>query len=449
MMKTAVADGEAGFPSPAYAWYVAFLLFLANNLAFVDRIVVAILTPSLQSDLGLSDTQAGLIQGLSFAFFYAVFGLPMGWIADRKNRKWIVATGMAAWSLMTAVCGMTKGFGMLFLARIGVGIGEASLTPCASSLIGDYFPPRTRARAFGLFIMGNTFGAGITYAGGGALLEWLNGHGGLHFPVLGHLKPWQSMFVLVGLPGVVVSLLFVLTVREPTRQERTNSDGKDASLAQIQTFARDNRSTLICMYLGIALMAMTGFMFVNWMPTLFLRQYGWSPSQFSYVYAPMVFIAGIVGSSTAGILSAWLKSRQLADGTLRGCLIGCSTASVLAIAGPLMPTPEASLVCYALANLMATYMGVLGFTAISEVVPNEMRGMMTAVYYLIINLLAGGLGPLAVGLVTDHVFGDKMAIGKSLVVVTMATAIPGALLLAFGLRFYRRSLQRATWAAQK
>lgn len=445
MSGAPIDRGDTGYPSAAYAWYVAFLLFLANNFAFIDRIVVAILTPALQADLGLSDTQAGLIQGLSFALFYAFFGLPMGWMADRGNRKWLLAAGIAAWSLLTALCGMTKTFGGLFLVRVGVGIGEASLTPCATSLIGDYFPPRSRARAFGLFIMGSTFGAGITYAVGGALLEWLNGRGGLTLPLVGDLKPWQAMFVLVGLPGIAVSLLFLLTVREPPRREVSN-DGKGASMAEIRAFARQNRATLICMYLGIALMAMTGFVFVNWLPTLFLRSYGWSTSQFSYAYGPLVFVAGIIGSSTAGGLANWLKSRQMADGTLRGCLIGCTGASLLAIAGPLMPAAEAALACYVLANLLATYMGVLAFTAISEVVPNEMRGVMTAVYYMMINLLAAGLAPVAVGMVTDFVFGDPQALAKSLVVVTLATAIPGTLLLTFGLRFYRESLSRAVWA---
>lgn len=446
MNATRAAPGEGQFPAAGYAWYVAFLLFLANNFAFIDRIVVAILTPSLQADFGLSDTQAGLLQGLAFAFFYAFFGLPMGWIADRRNRKWLVAAGMAAWSAMTGLCGLASSFAMLFAARIGVGIGEATLTPCASSLIGDYFPPRSRARAFGLFIMGNTFGAGLTYAVGGAMLEWLTREGGLALPVLGQLKPWQAMFVLVGLPGAAISLLFALTVREPRRQELADRESKGATIAQIRAFAQANRMTLTCMYLGIALMAMTGFVFVNWLPTLFLRKFGWSPPDFSYAYGPLVFVAGIVGSSTAGSLANWLKRRRMADGTLRGCLIGASGASTLAIAGALMPTPQAALACYVLANFLATYMGVLAFTAISEVVPNEMRGVMTAGYYLMINLLAAGVAPVAVGMVTDYVFHDQMAIAKSLVVVTLATAIPGATLLLLGLRHYRESLRRAVWA---
>jgi MFS family permease len=439
------ARDDAPFPNPAYAWYVAFLLFLANNFAFIDRILVAILTPSLQADLGISDTEAGLLQGLAFALFYALFGLPMGWIADRANRKWLLAAGMAAWSLMTAACGTAKSFGALFATRIGVGIGEASLTPCASSLVGDYFPPSARARAFGLFIMGNTFGAGLTYALGGLAFDWLSDRGGLAFPLLGHLRPWQAMFVLAGAPGLLISLLFLLTVREPARREVSSGEGKGASLAQIRSFVGANRITFLCMYLGIALMAMTGFVFVNWLPTLFLRSYGWQPSHFTLVYGPLVFVAGIIGSATAGTLASWLKRRNMPDGTLRGCLIGSAGASVLAVAGPLLPVPEAALGCYVAANLLATYMGVLAFTAISEVVPNEMRGVMTAVYYLMINLIAGGLAPVAVGMVTDYVFHDKQAIALSLVVVTLATAIPGALILGFGLRFYRQSLARATW----
>src|SRR4051812_38184320 len=179
------SEDERSFPRPAYAWYVVFIIFIADIVAFIDRVVVGILTPALQTDLGLSDSQAGLLQGLAFALFYTVLGVPLGWLADRWNRSRLLAIGVGIWSLATAFCGVAKGFGFLFLARLGVGMGEGTVHPCGTSLIGDYFPQRTRARAFGVHVMGSAVGNGLAFLFGGSLLAWLTTRGGLDVPGFG------------------------------------------------------------------------------------------------------------------------------------------------------------------------------------------------------------------------------------------------------------------------
>jgi len=447
-LSIAVASQEErDFPHPAYAWYVVGLIFLSGGFAFVDRIIVSLVTPALQADMGLSDSQVGLIQGLAFAMFYTLFGVPLGVIADRWNRKWLLTIGISVWSLMTALCGVVKGFGALFLARLGVGMGEASLNPCVASLISDYFPPRTRPRAIACYVMGQGFGHGLTYVFGGMLLGWLTTRGGLDLPFLGQTKPWQAMFLIVGTAGLVPGLLFAFTVREPKRRELANKDQGRASGAQIRGFMTQNRRTLICHHLGLALTIMTAYGFGNWMPTFFLRVHGWPPQRFSIVYGAITTVFAILMPLAAAWLAGWLKKRGVVDATWRVAIAGSFGCTICGALAPLMPTPETSLLVYIFAGLFASLPAVLAIIAISEFVPNEMRGVITAVYFLLIGLLSTGLGPFAVGLATDYLFQDKAAIGRSLSLVSLVTGLPGGILLVIGLGSFRESLSRATWVA--
>jgi MFS family permease len=191
--KMSASSSEDSFPRPAYAWYVVALIFLSGSFAFVDRIVVSLVTPALQADLGLSDTKLGLLQGLAFALFYTFFGVPLGIIADRWNRQKLLTIGISVWSVMTALCGISGSFGSLFLARMGVGAGEATLNPSVTSLISDHFPPRVRPRAIAGYVMGQGFGHSLTYVFGGMLLGWLTARGGIDLPVLGATKAWQAI----------------------------------------------------------------------------------------------------------------------------------------------------------------------------------------------------------------------------------------------------------------
>jgi MFS family permease len=438
---------EDPFPRPAYAWYVVAVIFVSGSFAFVDRIVVSLVTPALQADLGLSDTQLGLLQGLAFALFYTFFGVPLGIVADRWNRKRLLTIGISVWSVMTALCGVTRSFGSLFLTRLGVGAGEATLNPCVTSLISDYFPQRVRPRAIAGYVMGQGFGHGLTYVFGGMLLGWLTTRGGISLPALGAIKPWQAMFLIVGTAGLIPALLFAFTVREPKRREVANKAHGRASASEVRVFMRKNRATLICHHLGIALTIMTAYGFGNWMPTFFLRVHNWTPQRFSVLYGSINIVLGIVAPLASGWLAGWLKERGMIDASWRIALagaIGCTLCGALA---PLMPTPELSLTVYVLAGLFASPPAVLALVAISEFVPNEMRGVITGVYFLIVGLLASGLGPFAVGAATDHLFHDKASIGRSLTLVSFVTGLPAVLLLTFGLKSFRQSLARATWIA--
>ncbi|MBI3427463.1 MAG: MFS transporter [Acidobacteria bacterium] len=158
-----------------YAWYVALVLMLCNTLSFIDRQILGLLVDPIKQDLRVSDTQMGLLQGLAFGIFYTLLGMPMGRIVDRGNRRQLVAAGIFCWSLMTAACALARGFGTLFAARMGVGVGEATLSPSAFSLLSDYFPKERLATALSIFSMGVFFGSGLALIVGGLSARWVRG----------------------------------------------------------------------------------------------------------------------------------------------------------------------------------------------------------------------------------------------------------------------------------
>jgi MFS family permease len=198
---------EPGYPRPAYAWYVVVILFLAFTVSYIDRQIISLLVDPIKADLGISDTQIGLLQGFAFTVFYTFAGIPLGRLADRKNRKIIITVGMFLWSLMTAACGLAKTFTHLFIARVGVGIGEASLSPAANSMITDYFPKDKRGKPVALYFMGVYVGVGLSFILGGMVISWVASTGEVVLPLVGELSAWQLTFMIVSIPGLLLVCL--------------------------------------------------------------------------------------------------------------------------------------------------------------------------------------------------------------------------------------------------
>ena len=201
-----------------YGWYVAIVLMLCNTLSFIDRQILGLLAPLIKQELSLSDTKIGLLQGLAFGIFYTLLGMPMGRIVDRGNRRNLVAAGIFCWSLMTAACAAARGFWTLFLARMGVGVGEATLSPSAFSLLSDYFPRERLGTALSIFSMGVFFGSGSALIVGGL--------------VIGAVGSWRLTFLIVGLPGLLAGLL-MFTIKEPARRNLLGGKVSRLSLGEV------------------------------------------------------------------------------------------------------------------------------------------------------------------------------------------------------------------------
>jgi MFS family permease len=441
----AASADAAGYPRQDYAWYVVSILCLGYVFAFIDRIVVGLLTAAIQKDLLLTDTQMGVLQGIAFALFYTLFGIPIGWLADRWHRKTILAIGMTVWSLTTAACGYAGSFLTMFLARVGVGIGEATLNPCSASIIGDTFPPKSRPKAFGVYVMGTAFGTGLTYLGGGLVFGFLASTPIVDLGLLGEMKPWRAMFVFVGLAGFIPLLIFLLTVNEPSRKDLAAKEKGKATMAEIKAFFAQNRRAILCHHFGISMVIMSIYAWVNWMAVYFERIHQWGPAKFAISYGVPGLITGIISAFSAGWAATKMKERGYADGTLRFCLAGCIAVTALGALAPQMATPEAALTVFVITGLFSNTPTVLALAAVNEICPNEMRGFYTATYIFLVGLISSGIGPLLTGWATDNIFGDKMRIADSLTLVTVVTGVIGCTLIAYGLKGFRESLARVTW----
>ena len=324
------------YPPTGYAWYVVVILTIAYVFSFLDRQILSLLVEPIKADLGISDTQMSLLQGLAFGIFYTLLGIPIGRLADRRSRRAIIAAGTTIWCLMTAACGLAKNFPQLFLARIGIGIGEAALNPSAFSLISDYFPREKRARPMSFYNMGVSLGAGIAMVLGGQIIAWAFGRPPLVVPLVGELFQWQTVFLVVGLPGLLVAVMMI-TVKEPSRKDRIAlSSGSHAddhlTIRAVANFLWERKSTYGTLFLGMSVVTIIGYGYFSWIPTMFMRTWNWEISEIAFAYGVIILIFGPLGVNFGG----WLAERWYRKGR-RAAHMRVTLLGVCILAG----TPDA------------------------------------------------------------------------------------------------------------
>jgi len=434
------------YPPTRYAWYAVGVLTVAYIFSFIDRQILNLLVGPIRRDLGISDTQMSLLMGFSFAIFYTLFGIPLGRLADSRSRRTIIIFGIVFWSLMTAGCGLARSFWHFLVLRMGVGVGEATLSPSAYSLISDYFPKENRATAISVYSMGIYLGQGIAFLLGGLVIRFASAHESYDVPLVGATRPWQLIFFILGFSGVLFSLL-MYTVKEPVRkgvQLVKAADGglkvAQVSVGTLIAYIRENLTTFLCHNLGFALFTFSAIGSFAWIPTFFIRKHGWTGSQAGVVFGAIVGLAGTLGVVAGGRLADRLARHGYGDSNMRVGLIGVIAVIPAGVLYPLMPS----------ANLAATLLLLMVFftsmpfgvaaAAIQEIMPNNMRGQASAIYLFVINLIGLGLGPTAVAVMTDYVFRDDNAVNYSLLVVGTMANLASATLLWAGLKPYLRTL---------
>lgn len=436
------AAPDAPWPKPAYAWYVVFLLVLSYALGVVDRIVIGLLVEPIKADLQLSDTEIGIIQGLAFALFYTLFTLPVGMLIDRWKRVPVVWIGLAVWSAATVASGLAKSFWGLFTARVVMGAGESTTTPASSSLIADYFPPKLRPRAYGVFAMGGSLGIGIAYLMGGAAIGMAESVRGLAPGLLGGFADWQLVFFIVGFPGIFLALLMILTMREPARRGTINQT-PSISLVPLWRELRTNRIALFAVMFGTIMNVMIVNAQLAWFPTLFVRVHEWEPKQIANALALVGVPFGLLSAITAGQVLTWLAKRGRQDGPILVMMLQCVAWAVFGTAKCLAPTPELALVGHVGTSLFATWAVTSALTALNQVTPNQLRGQVVAVYTLFTGLVGVAVGSGAVGLLSDFVFTGAEGIAPSLALVCLVGGLAGIAVLAYGRRGYQGAVRRA------
>jgi MFS family permease len=427
----------------AYAWYVVAVLLLAYTLSFIDRMILSLLVGPIRADLGISDTQMSLLMGFAFAIFYSALGIPLGWLADRGSRRNLIVAGVAAWSLMTAVCGLAKGYAGLFLARVGVGVGEATLSPAAYSLLGDYFTREKLGRAMAVYSIGVPLGSGIALVAGALVVKFVTEGPPLVLPWLGALEPWRLTFIVVGLPGILVALLIALTVREPLRTGGAFGVAK----GEFAAFLRTHPAALAAHFGGMSLVALVMYGAMAWIPQFLHRTYGMPVPQAGLWFGVATAICGAGGLLIGGWMADRLYRRGVRDAHLRVIRLNAILLAPVFVGMALAPSAPIALGLMILGMLIGTLHGGVAGAALQLITPNRLRARTVALYFLVANLVGLGLGPTAIALVTDLVFHDDGALRYSLAVVT-AVALPlSALILTLGLRPFARAVEAAEQAA--
>ena len=439
---TAVADVPArgGGGRSVRAWHVLAVLFLLWMVSFLDRGVLALLVTPIRADLGLSDFDLSLLQGFSFALCYAIAGLPIGWMVDRFPRRPIIFVGITIWALATAGSGLATSFGQLFFARMLVGIGEATLSPAGYSLLTDVFPRRRLSLAISVAAMGGALGAGLAYMVSGLILE-LGRSGLLDLPGIGHLQPWQQVFMIIGLPGLLIGLL-VFTFAEPVRRggeegvKRVREGGDDAASSMRFFFAhlRRHGRFYACHIGGFATFSIANYGFQAWAAEYMRRAFGWSAMEIGATFGPALSIAVFGAYAVGGLVVDRLFDRGMKDAHLRVFFWFAIASIPLSAATLLTGNPWTFLVLSTVWGLFSISFGGAAAAALQITTPPQFRGRISSIYLLVIVLLGMTVGPSSVAALTQFVFADEASLGAALLCL-MAVVYPlGAALLAGGMK---------------
>ncbi|MCG8442323.1 MAG: MFS transporter, partial [Caulobacterales bacterium] len=406
-----------------YSRYLIAILTIVYTFNFIDRQIIAILSPAIKADLGLSDTQLGFLKGFAFALFYATLGLPIARLADRRNRVTIIAAALALWSAMTALCGLAANFVQRAAARIGVGAGEAGCTPPAPSLIADYVPREQRATAIAIYSLGIPFGTVFGFLAGGWIASELN---------------WRWAFVLVGLPGVALAVLVKATIREPergaadapSRRAAPSTDGKGdggVPVAEAVRILWSNQSYRALSYVG-ALATFASFALSMWIVDFLFRTHALQYRDITLQLALIIGVGGALGTFAGG-----LAADRLAR-TGPGAYMAVPACAMLA-ATPFFafavwaPSPALCLAAFFPVFLLTNTLAGPMFGLVQNLAPLRVRAFAAAFFLFILNAFGFGFGPLAIGMASDGLAGH---VGEAAALrLALNLLIPVWLLAAF------------------
>ncbi|WP_343614711.1 MFS transporter [Novosphingobium sp.] len=424
------------WPRASAAWWMVALLFLAGICSVIDRSVLNMVVDPVRHDLGISDSQIGMLQGLAFGMFYAFMGLPMGLAADRVSRRNLLMGGIALWSISTIGSGLAGSFGHLFAARLLVGLGEAALGPCAISLIADLFPPHKRGRPISIYMTGQSLAQGLGIILTGLVLAHAARGGFAGWPLLGGLVPWRVIFVISGGLGLII-VLAMLTAREPSRRGSLKADAAP-SIKESAVWFWAHKAVLAPLYLGFAVCFTAAYGGAAWQPTMLMRGFGMTPQFVGAWLGPLSMAFSVAGPLVGG----WLVDRSMKAGrpllrfTLLAALPLLALPSTLAV---FAPGPHLAVVLVATGNAIYAACGTLLFATLQSLVPARMRGMSIALTLVMNTLLGAACGPLLVASVTHGLLGDPARVGWGIAFVAGPSVLAAAGLFALARRTIMRS----------
>jgi MFS family permease len=411
------------------AWQMVWILCLAGAISNIDRGILNLLVDPVRRDLLISDVQISLLQGLSFGLFYAIVGVPLGLIADRVPRRGLLLAGVAIWSAATLLGGLAPSYGWLFASRILVGLGEATLGPCALSLIGDLFPSDRRGRPISVHMLGGSLGGGL-----GVLMV------GTITAVWPHAA-WRHAFVIAGALGfIVVALLFLQP--EPPRHGVVSAHPDRSPTLEAFRFLMRNLRVLLPFYLGFGFVAIAAWGTIAWTPSFIMRAFRVSAAEVGNALGTATLVTAVAGALLAGFLIDSPLGRGQRSSKFR-LLIGAPLCYLPVTLVPFLPNRLAAISVSSLIYLLFPMMTALMLSTIADMVPNNLRGLSVSLLGLTSTLIGVVLGPFFVASVTEHLLHDANRVGFAIALVAAPALLIASALYTLALTGLRRSASRS------
>lgn len=413
------------------AHYAVSLLLLISILAYADRLIMGFLIDPIKADMGVSDTQMGLLVGLAFSLFYALMGLPIGRAIDRFPRPAVLAFCITIWSLCTMLSGAATGIILLFIARCGVGAGEAAMNPAAVSIIGDRFPRDRVIGALSIYSIGVTAGGGLAIILGGQLIEFLSSLSSISLPGFENISVWRAVLIILGVPGLFLAAILLLTIKDPERYflRRTTDvtvNSRDVDENGFLALIWNRRRAYLPLISGLIAFGFYNYSVLGWYPAMFNRTYNVSPGQISIWYGLSYLGVGVAGALATAPLTRRLAQRNPYNSPMQILYYASIVSLAPAVAGPLMPTFYLSVACFLLSMFMSAISTSISFSAFLLITPPNYRGIVIAAYVMAMNLTAASLSGVFIGLLSDNIYG---AANLNRAIATMAlVAIPISIL---------------------
>ncbi len=428
------------WPSETKGWYVTFIFLFAFIFSLIDRQILNLLVIPIQNDLLLSDTQISLLQGFAFVITYVLLSVPIGRLVDKFNRIKIMISGVVIWSITTFTCGLSRNFYELLFARMGVGAGEAALSPAAWSVLADYFRPERLSFPISIYLMGPYLGAGLAMILGAYVLDLTSGREAIYIPLIGSLAPWQITFIIVSLPGIIITGL-LLTVKEPKRKNIKSNSEKIPNWSEVISFMLLNKRIYTSLHIATPFLVIMLYGLQAWSPTILVRVYDWELSNAGRVYGLIALLFGSTGVICGPLLSKVLKNLSISSSGLKVCVLGVSLAGISISLLPFQNDSFYALICIAIASFCIPLPLALVTTIMQEVTPNPMRGVVNGMYVVSTNVIGLAIGPFLVAFGTDYIFNDPNLIAYSLSLVAVIVAPIGSILFCIGIKEYREKFE--------
>ncbi|MDF7774852.1 MFS transporter [Sphingomonas sp. AOB5] len=423
--------------SEARAWYVVAVLSMLSIVSYMDRLALGLLVQPIKADLGITDTQIGLLMGPAFALVYAGAALPIAFAIDRSNRKWIIISGVVVWSLATLLSAFATNFTTLFLLRMGVGVGEAVLAPAAVSIIGDLFVRERRPTPMATMIAAQAGGASASFLLVAALLG-LAARGALPLPeAIASLPVWRVMLFTIGLPGLVLAVLMALTVSEPKRGGTSEPAGEkpaDAAPGDAESMFRSRTSErrfYIAFILGNNLISLILFMMAAWFPTYLIRTFGETAQRVGTIFGACTIVGGIVGSLLVPVVAERFARRGYRDMTLRLAIAFVPLTMITALIATNLSGFTATVLMLALFWIISNSIGALPSVIVTSLARANERARIYAAHMLVQSILAASAGPFLAGYLSDRYFDGDLGKAMTAIIIVACPLSFIALIAAF------------------